>query len=379
VHAFLKRTSEGTFIQVGNISSFPLIIESIEIGDSPQKITTSILDPKLSDGFVNYRTIPIACPDSLVPSKIFFKILGEEQLRETKIFAYEHPETASYPKDKGDYRNYIGTLYEQKGDSLIFIPGKHEITEDIHFPQELSLIAFAPLQLDFKNNAHFLIEGQLSFKGQAENPILMEHPALIFIHTKGRGKLENIVFSNMNINVKPVFSYPAAIVVDGSKLQIKDCVFENATQQVIYGVNADISLTSSTFYQVDKAIKADFSSLTMDNVNFSGLSGNAISLDASHLKAKGLFVKDCSAKALNMEKWSSLELNNSEISNTKLALSIKSGSSLNGKKLILSANEMDLELKSKDGYGISKVSLSAIEDGEKLVVEKDEESEMLIE
>jgi hypothetical protein len=117
----------------------------------------------------------------------------------------------------------------------------------------------------------------------------------------------------------------------------------------------------------------------MDQVNFSGISGNAISMDASQLKANGLFINDCAAKALNMEKWSALELNNSEISNTKLALSVKSGSSLNGKKVIFSANELDLELKSKDGYGISKVSLSTIENGEKLVIEKDEESEMLIE
>ena len=148
---------------------------------------------------------------------------------------------------------------------------------------------------------------------------------------------------------------------------------------MIYGVSADIEMSSCTFYQVDKAIKADFSNLTMDQVNFSVIGGNAMSLDASQLKANGLFIKDCDAKALNIEKWSSLDLNNSEISNTKLALSVKSGSSLNGKKIVFSANELDLELKSKDGYGISKVSLSAIENGEKLVVEEDEESEIVIE
>jgi hypothetical protein len=376
IHAFNSAAGNGIKLQIGNVSSLPIVVDGIQYNDQFTTINTKVLAPKLSNGFVKYRDVNLNIADSISDLVLHFHLLGEDSNRTVAVFPYEHIETHSLAKDSNFYKDFVGSLFHQKGDSLIFIPGKHKITANIHFPKEITLVAFSGTRISFMDNARFIIEGELVFKGDDRNPIVLVNPNFVFLSSK-KVLFKRVLFEDCKKQDKAMFNYPAAIVLDHSSMEMLSCAIGDAEQNFIYANNSSLTINSSSFSTIKSLVKADFSSIKMNNVTVYQIENNAISLDASSLTSKSLFINECKAKALNIEKGSHLNMQLSTFKQCKKALVIKSGSIVNLVETSFQENELDIEIKSKEGYEDSKLMLKG-KDAE-LKVERDEESEVSVE
>jgi hypothetical protein len=386
LHVFVSEKKPGFVLKVGNVSALPVEVLGVWREDEFFPVENKIIAPKLSNGFVEYHEIEVAGLEELDGAEFVYRLWGNSEDEHAAILQFDRPPTAAmgeYPLGTDHYFQInIGRLFDINGNTVVFRPGQHVIDVPIIIPDSMELLGFAPLAIYFKGEGQIISKNKIRLEGTEDNPITISSEdgkgGFVLLEGKQESLFKNVNFDHVGSPSAGKFEYPAHITVYRSLLRLEACLFKSTETLILSATDARINIVECNFYEVTSGVHAEFSEINIDKSAFAFLSGNALSLDASKALLTNISIVDCNKKALNFEKWSNVSAKSVNTTNCNIGVAVKSGSVLSINDWKKEGNEIDIDIKSKTGYGVSKLTISDSEKMTDLVVEKDEESVVLI-
>jgi len=386
LHVFVSEAKGSFVVKVGNSSALPIELSGVWREDEFYPVENRIVVPKLSNKFVKYFEISVPGLTHFDGAELVYRLLGNEEEEHTEIFQYDHPSIKNlraYPFEANQYfEAQIGQKFDIINNKVIFRPGAHIIDQPLIIPDSMELIGFAPLNIRFKAGGMIISKQQIKLEGTENDPIQISSDdysgGFVLLESEGESSFKNVIFKGVGVPSSGRFSYPAHITVYRTSIKLEDCLFESSDALMINLTDARINAVETNFYRVKSAIHARFSDMNLMHCAIAFVSDNAISIDACQVRLDQVSILDCKKKALNCEKWSGGSAKSIKTTNCNTGVSVKSGSVLTISNWKKEGNEQDIDLKSKIGYGISKLTVSNSGKKGGFSIEKDEESALKI-
>ena len=408
---FIESKNNSLVLNASNLQRLPIEIIGIrESEKNPIDFNMSIyVKGKLLNKAVRPELVKIDClevnicnKENLENIKIIYKILGQNEKKETQIAFWSNAEnsylTKLYSKHEQNFRN--NNFLKFKKNRIIFNTGIVEIKKPIFIPANFQIEVNPGTEIIFSNNGHLISKSPVFFKGTKKNPIIVRSNlegnlqslrdlnlnsqtpksgyGIVVINAERVSEIEHTVFHRMSapnqlsglgllgsvnfyqsdVRIKNS-KFTENIVGDDylniirSKFVIKDCIFQN--------VNSD-------------AIDIDFSEGVMSNLNFKDTGNDAVDFSGSNAELQNLIVYGAGDKAISVGEKSKIDIENVAILNSVIGIASKDNSSVVANKINIDNTKYGIvSYMKKSEYGPSKIYLNNIlitNSEEKYLVEK---------
>lgn len=240
--------------------------------------------------------------------------------------------------DNIDFTSSVYLNYEIKNDTII---SKNLVLNRVNFKVNEGV------EIKLQNNSKIIIkDSKIKFNGGIEN----------MIKVKGYGD-NSIIFSNSNdvqINyssfeglsnlVNDSLTLPSALTFYNSNVKINNSKFSNNFRgdDLINFYNSYFEIQNSLFVDVlADGLDSDFSDGFIKNSKFYNIGNDALDFSGSHVEINNVEFKIIKDKAVSAGENSKINILNSSISESDLALVVKDGSVLSSTNNVFENNQID--------------------------------------
>lgn len=218
---------------------------------------------------------------------------------------------------------------------VVIKKGKHVISSDLIVPRGWVLILEPGSELDIINNAAIVSYSPVLAEGTPSNKV--------FIHSSdGTGQgftviggydnslLKYVTFKNLNTLQKCGWYLTGAVTFYQSNVIIENCIFEQSLcEDALNLVQSNFTFSNSSVQNTyADGLDSDFSSGQILNSSFINNGNDCIDLSGSTIKIKACTINNSGDKGVSGGENSLVEVDNSRISNAKIAVASKDLSSV---------------------------------------------------
>ena len=239
--------------------------------------------------------------------------------------------------------------YEKESETVfrdtVYFNEKLNIKND--FIYEHKIIFFQKgLVLNMLNDSNLIFKScNITFNGTFDKPIFIEgfnDNSIFFEECKVNVNHTN--FSNLSNLQNEKVNLPSAITFYNSDVTIQNSSFAKNYRgdDFINFYNSKFIINNSSINNsFSDAIDSDFSQGEINNLSFENIGNDALDFSGSNVEIKNSYFNNISDKAISAGESSQIELINSNILNSELAIVVKDGSQLVSLRNILKKNKVD--------------------------------------
>jgi hypothetical protein len=356
LEANFQKSSENTIVlDVVNLNRFPVEILSANYEDTIFKVQReTILQPKASLDFLNYKEISFNIPDDFKWEDGFSSnlkinygvfgtnILGNESVLGWKSFNENFSETDFLKKEISLSNSDFIEINEQK--KVIEInKGNWTLNESLIIPEGYHVFASGDTRIDLKNSAMILSYSSLSFIGNKDNIIRIESSdktgqGLTVLNAREKSILNYVYFDNLNRPFKDNWELTGAINFYESPLELTNIKISNMFSEDALNI-----------------VRSEF---TIDNINIEDSFSDCLDVDFSDGKIIGSKFINCGNDALDFSG-SNIVLNNNKIANAgDKGISVGEESYLNASNIEIGGGFIGIASKDNSKVELAKIRIS---------------------
>ncbi len=227
--------------------------------------------------------------------------------------------------------------------------GIYEIKKPIIIPSGFNLYIEAGSVLKMHKDTYIMVKnGLVKFSGKEDQPIVIESSDKrnkwkgIYVNSKIIDK-DISFFDHVNVSDYSYFDNDKIQLTGGVNLingqfNLKNSQFKNSlAEDAINFVNSKFKLKNLNILNVNSdAIDIDFGEGQIINSRFQKISGDAIDLSGSNIFIKDIVVSKVADKAISVGEESILNIDNLNISDSRIGIASKDSSIVEGKKIKIS-------------------------------------------
>ncbi len=378
VHAYFKGFSSGVVsLQLGNMESLPLSIQSLAIGKNTffcQQPT--ILASKKADENIEYRDVKFTIPstfswnDSLLSElKIQFSVLGASKIRQDQVYPF--PRTDSefivevLKNKKSTIADFPFLKVDEQNKRIYIQAGNHVVNSDLIVPAGYKLLANAGVSLDFKNSSKLVSYSALLFTGTEDLPVIIQSTDSssqgIQLISAPRSGFKFVAFKNIPEINDLQWSRSGGLTFYESAVDFVSCFFYNSkAEDAVNLIRSEFTFEGCLFKNMkDDGLDVDFSEGKITNCAFEQCGENAIDLTMSKVNIKSVFVDGAGNKAFNIKAGSYVAGSDLKIENANIALSAEDHSFIDLENIKIMDTETGVvAYKNKPGAGHPEINLT---------------------
>ena len=244
-------------------------------------------------------------------------------------------------------------------DSIIAIINNITIEEDLVIDKNMTLTINPGATITLLNNANIYIYGKMIALANSFKPIKFvgneNSNSAIYISSILESQFDFCEFtglSKLNNNLKfPLFkdvweTSSAITLYESSNVRFNNCVFSGnrSGDDMINIVRCDTIIFSDCSFKniLFDALDSDFSNVNINSCEFVLVGNDAIDGSGSNIQINASYFENIADKAISAGEESHVNMLNSKIKDSELALVVKDGSLLEVKNILLENNRMDL-------------------------------------
>lgn len=217
--------------------------------------------------------------------------------------------------------------FKEVGNIIYVKSGNHRIRQNLFIPKGKVLRIEGDANLYFDENAAFVSNGKLLFKGNSGSKINLtsakEMWPGIFLHCSNEtSHFDHVIFSNIkgigidsnpNGTIFNGWSLTGGVSVYKSQISIDHCTFKNFTSEdALNVVSSNFTLQDSNFSDIrSDAFDGDFVSGEVNNCHFIGINGDGVDFSGSQGSVSNCHFNDVSDKAISVGENSIISVYNS--------------------------------------------------------------------
>ena len=227
--------------------------------------------------------------------------------------------------------------------------GIYEIKKPIIIPSGFNFNIEAGTVLKMHKDTYIMVKnGLVNFSGKVSQPIIIKSSDKrnkwkgIYVNSKIIDK-DISFFNHVNVSDYSYFDDEKIQLTGGVNLingqfNLKNSQFKNSlAEDAINLVNSKFELKNLNILNVNSdAIDIDFGEGQIINSRFQKISGDAIDLSGSNILIKDITVLKVADKAISVGEKSTLEIDNLNISDSRIGIASKDSSKVEGKKIKIS-------------------------------------------
>ena len=335
-HAYLvNRTDSSVILQLQGIESLPSEILGITISNQEFLLTKpSILESLQRDHKPIFKTISIPVDGSIQLDtergkdlSVIYRLLGDTVLRSCEVFPYSIDEYAQQGMQESKEVIPTASLNFFSIDSAsqtYFIKDEDiKISQVITIPENWTLRATSPLNIEFAENGGFVVDGAVEWKGQENNPIKIQLNTNEPYWLKLMGEVKASNLSSIQISGKA----NSTGLIYGSSLMAENVQFENAGEHNFEGFNSKIIADNCIFSNASQsALKLSFCQVNVQNSRFSQ-SERGIDAKGGELNVENSIFIDTKV-AIESKRKEKVSMRRVTINNAEIACLIQDAASL---------------------------------------------------
>lgn len=272
------------------------------------------------------------------PDKIYFKEnLDDTLVYNSKVMPWPNPGHSSPRQDL--LKRAITKSNDfaiVSGNTLKFKPGKHVFNRPVVVPAGMNVIITKGTRLDFIEGAFFLSFSTVNIKGSANNKVIIESSdgsgmGFTIIGSSERSNIENTTFKGWNTLNYKGWILTGAVTFYESDVTIEHTEFlNNNCEDALNIVRADFSLKHSLITDAfADGFDADFATGIVYDCDFNQIGNDGIDYSGSEIKIENVRIDGAGDKGISGGEGSTLNINNSVISNSNIGIASKDDSHLN--------------------------------------------------
>ncbi len=233
--------------------------------------------------------------------------------------------------------------------NYILRSGIYEIKKPIIIPSGFNLYVEAGSVLKMHKDTYIMVKnGLVNFRGKVGQPIIIESSDKrnkwkgIYVNSKLIDK-DTSFFDHVSVSDYSYFDNDKIQLTGGINLinghfNLKNSQFKNSlAEDAINLVNSRFELKNLNILNVNSdAIDIDFGEGQIINSRFQKISGDAIDLSGSKIFIKDILVSKVTDKAISVGEESILNIDNLNISDSRIGIASKDSSRVEGKKIKIS-------------------------------------------
>lgn len=397
---YIELKQNSLILNASNLQRLPIEIIGIkETGKNSVEFNKSIyLKGTLLNKAVKPELIKIDCgnenlckKENLANIKIIYKILGQNEKRETEIAYWSNTVNSYlsnlYEKNIHNFRN--NNFLKFQGNRIIFNTGIIEISEPIFIPPDFKVEVNPGTEIIFSKNGHIISKSPIFFKGVEDKPII--------VRSNFKGNLQSIRSGNLNQNNQKLESGYGIVVINADSVsEIENTVFYrmSAPSQLsglgllgsINFYQSDVRIKNSKFSENiigddylniirsnfvikncifqdvnSDAIDIDFSKGIMSKLDFRDTGNDALDFSGSDVELKDIVVYGAGDKAISIGEKSRISIEDISVFDSNIGLASKDNSNVNANKVKISNTRYGVvSYMKKNEYGPSKIIISDI-------------------
>ena len=227
--------------------------------------------------------------------------------------------------------------------------GIYEIKKPIIIPSGFNLYVEAGSVLRMHKDTYIMVKnGLVKFSGKKDQPIVIESSDKrnkwkgIYVNSKIIDKdisfFDHVIVSDYTYFDNGKIQLTGGLNLINGQFNLKNSQFKNSlAEDAINLVNSKFVLKNLNILNVNSdAIDIDFGEGQIINSRFQKISGDAIDLSGSNIIIKDIIVSKVADKAISVGEESTLNIDNLNISDSRIGIASKDSSKVEGKKIKIS-------------------------------------------
>ncbi len=263
----------------------------------------------------------------------------------------------------GKFSNLLEHSAIENLNDVFYINKDLEIKNNYYFPVNKKLIVKKGVKINFLGDYIILSEGNISFKGTKEEPIIINgiNGNGSIVLSNNNYYFDNVIIKNLSFPKDQSKILYGGINIIKSNLTIENTQIENSNSEDAINIISSNSFIKNLNIKKIKAdaIDIDFGKLKFENINCENIFNDC--LDASGAQVNGSFLtgNNINDKGLSFGENSNGEIINISFQNSRLGIAVKDGSKLKLSKYKLLNNDYDIAVfNKKNEYDSSSLSIT---------------------
>ena len=381
VHAYAHaRTAETMDIEVGNIQSMPLEVESISFRDSLvlRPSERIFLAPKVPDLPVDYRLVSFPLPADFPASvkmarelKIRYRIAGASTARTEAVFAWPRQNNEVLSADLVRQEPNVDKLpcfaVDEDAKRITIRPGRWEIGESVVIPGGYDVVAGPGTELFLAPDVTILSYSRFLFRGTAEAPVVIRSDGrgrgVLVAKTGGESKLEHTHFLDLANPNRNGWEVTSAVTFYEAPAHFTKCVFAGSKcEDALNMFRTTYVLENCKFADTrSDAFDADFANGRIVDSYFENCGNDAIDVSGSNAEVVNLRVNGTGDKGVSVGENSRLTARHLRLQRTAIGLASKDFSNAHFEDVSMQGGGVGLTLYvKKPEFGPSSMSVDGL-------------------
>lgn len=342
MHTFVSRSDSGHLkFQFVPISDLPVEIHSIQLNGSDLKVSGFPILPARRQGHlgsgIDFRT---QLNDSLWNDhrslSVVWSVLGGSERKTSPVIPISYPTSTEMSaigevdRTKG-LKEFLGKASIDGRD--LFVDSHIQVENSVEFPDTLTSYLRSGAKMELMPGVQMTFDGEVDWKGTPLAPveIVVHEGATVILRGRSEKNLEHVTFSKVGGGKKWMLqAYRAELRLsnvsisgnDSSRLLVCDASEMSCS---------NLSLSGGSDQLTSYFCKVELSSSKMMNA-----ADDAILVHGGTLSMHGCEIRNIGDDALKVNAGAMVELNEVEIVNVNTGLDVKNGSSVEGRRVMMS-------------------------------------------
>ena len=375
IEALLLEDDRGFYLDLQNLTSSRLIVESIYHPESKTELVNSI--PQTIEPWGIDQPYRFPLPGVLVQEDALFEVEVKDSRSNSraKIFSnLSFPKLQERPFQASEQFSFI----TKTGDLVFDIkPGVWQVQKDISLPEGAKLNMAPGTTLQFGEGVRLIVRGPLLAFGEKLSPVTFEALTpdlgwgglIVMQKDAGESVLQHAHFSGISMGGKgktDQWPLTGGVTLTGGSFEISNSSFSKTLREdALNIVRADFNISHTIFSNNSSdALDIDFGKGTIRLSTFVNTGGDAVDLSGSDVNASEIVITNARDKGISIGENSTVTINQATISLAGTGIACKDGSFCNVKKSTFQNVKHNwlMSYRKKMEYGPAKMHVMNLQD-----------------
>ena len=381
-HAYYDGGVDTVNMTVIPIESLPIEIHGLidkdgtilpPISDQNRDLQATIVPSRIGGEVGKPMTVRVPINGKLdltagVPLRISYSVLGASIRKELEVFPYAYLDKIQLPLVTGtnttDLRNISYLQVDDQEKTITILPGNWTLGSDLYLPNGYTIMATAPLRLDFVNGARLISRSPMLWSGVEDLPIVLHSSdqsggGLIVLSSRGSSSFYRVRFEGFGSSR---IGTPS-IVLQDADVHLKECDLGEARgRDLLLAVRSKIGMEDVSFTGGMDQLTLAYCTTTMEKVGGLGAGDDALSVKGGSAVISALRVEGAMGTGVKLDEYAIVELVDPMITSKADAARVSEGATLKAKGgSFTSEKEQALDVEPEhDRHGPSQVELDSV-------------------
>ena len=395
IQAHFREIKEGESVEItiANNHSIPMEVLYISNGNSeiykPLTKEELIIDGRRFMSPVIHNSYHFEFPvqynnltEDLPKLSVTYRVIGTQKLLTTEVFPYREFNNNYIEPDfiRGPYNidSFSFLDWDEANNEVHFKKGDWQISSDLIVPPNQTLIIPQGVSIDLINSAMILSYSPVLIVGSEEDFIEIyssdnSGQGISLLNTKKDSLIKYVRFNGLSRPYKSGFELSGSVNFYQSPIHFYEAHFEGNLigDDYVNIIRSDFSINNSSISNsFSDAIDIDFSNgliydSVFSNCGFGNNNGDCVDLSGSIVNIENIIVNTAADKGISIGEQSIVDINNSSITGSNIALAGKDFSEITANNLLIRSSKTGISVfQKKPEFGPASVVINGLDIGE---------------